>query len=315
MKRFRPQTIFFLVGPTSAGKTAVALKLARALDAEILSCDSIAIYRGMRILSSQPSASAQRNVAHHFIASVPPTKEYDAARYREAAIEKIKAIFAKGKHPLFVGGTGLYMSVVIDGIFPVEAHDEVLRAKLYRQAKKQGSITLYQRLKRIDPAAAKKIHPNDTRRIVRAIEVFVITGKPISRWQQERRGLNDEYQVKIICLDVPREELYARIDARVDAMFRQGLIREVQALLRKKLSKTASSGIGIRELKGYFDGAYGREEATRLIKRNTRHYAKRQLTWFRKDPRITWLHAGDEEPVQRLAKRILTVWKKRCSSR
>ncbi|MCX5709187.1 MAG: tRNA (adenosine(37)-N6)-dimethylallyltransferase MiaA, partial [Candidatus Omnitrophica bacterium] len=201
----------------------------------------------------------------------------------------------------------LYMSVLIDGIFKAEAADSRIRERLYRQAEKNGSANLYKRLNKVDAQAAAKIHPNDTRRIVRALEVFESTGKPISLLQKERKGLSADYDVKIFCLNAKREELYRKIDSRVDKMFESGLVDEVRKLLKIKLSKTSRTALGIREVKGYLDGAYDLEEAKRLLKLNTRHYAKRQLTWFRKDKRIKWIKVSAKDKPNTIRDKI---WKK-----
>ena len=283
------EKIIFLVGPTAVGKTAAAVNLAKKINGEIISCDSMQIYKGMDIITSKPSKLLLKKVPHHLIGVISPIKEYDVSRYRKDALKKIKAIFKKGKVPIFVGGTGLYVAILVNGIFERKTEDLKFRARLYKEAIKRGSKKLHLRLKKIDSAAAAKIHPNDTRRIVRALEVFKTTGKPISLLQKQRSGLAKSYDVRIFCLNMEREKLYQRIDARVDKMFREGLLREVKKLLKLKLSKTARYAIGIQELKAYFDGLYDLEEAKRLIKRNSRHYAKRQLTWFRKDKRIKWI--------------------------
>ena len=299
--------IIFLVGPTAVGKSEIAVYLAKKLGAEIISCDSMQIYKGMDIISSQASLSLRRRVPHHLISTVSPVKEYNVSQFRKEALKKIKSIINKGKIPLFVGGTGLYMTILIDGIFELETKGKGLRERLYKQAEKLGSDYLYERLQKIDPEAAQKIHPNDTKRIVRALEVFESTGKPISILQKQRRGLVHEYDVLFFGLNMERKKLYKRIDARVEKMFRAGLLAEVKRLLKLRLSRTATYAIGIRELKGYFDGLYDLEQAQQLMKRNTRAYAKRQLTWFRKDKRIKWISVQDKEKPASIANRI---WKK-----
>lgn len=301
--------IVFLVGPTAIGKSEVAVCLAKKINAEIISCDSIQIYKGMDIVSSQPSQILQKEVTHHVVGLVAPDKEYNVSRYRSQALKNVKEIIRKGKIPLFVGGTGLYMAILIDGIFKSRPENKVLRRQLYRQAKHYGSCYLHDKLNKIDPVAAAKIHPNDTKRIIRAIEVFKSAGQPISKLQKERKGLADGYLVKAFCLNMQRNDLYKRIDQRVDSMFRQGLMQEVKKLLKHKLSKTASYAIGIRELRDYFKGIYDLAEAKRLIKRNTRWYAKRQLTWFRKDKRINCIEITDKDKPKEIAERI---WKKHC---
>jgi tRNA dimethylallyltransferase len=301
--------IIFLVGPTASGKTRVAVELAKKINAEIISCDSMQIYKGMDIITSKPLVLLRKKIKHHFIGILPPEKEYNVSRYRQQALRKIKEVIKRGKVPLFCGGTGLYVSILVDGIFKVKAQSPALRKKLYQELEKQGKDYLYKKLKRLDRQAAQKIHPNDIKRIIRALEVFEATGKPISGLQKEREGLSKDYAVKIFCLNMDRGALYKRIDSRVDKMFRAGLLREVRRLLKKKLSKTSRYAIGINELKGFIEGKYSLEEAKRLIKRNTRHYAKRQLTWFRKDKRIQWVNIQDNATPVKVAGRL---WKELC---
>ncbi|MCK9594813.1 MAG: tRNA (adenosine(37)-N6)-dimethylallyltransferase MiaA [Candidatus Omnitrophica bacterium] len=280
--------LIFLVGPTAAGKTDLAASLAKKINAEIISCDSMQVYKGMDILTSKPPAGIRKKVPHHLIDVVNPSCEYNVSRYRSQAMKMVCGIVKKGKTPFFVGGSGLYMSVMVDGIFEVKTEDRALRKILYKQAQKYGSRKLYADLLKADPQAAARIHPNDAKRIIRALEVFKVSGKPISRMQAERKGLSGEYDIRIFCLDMPREELDKRIDLRVDRMFRQGLVKEVKKLLKARLSRTAAMAIGIKEVKGYLNGEYGLQEAKTLIKKNTRKYARRQMTWFRKDKRIVW---------------------------
>ena len=285
----------------------MAVALAKKLNAEIISCDSMQIYLKLDILSSKPSVTLRKKVPHHLIDILPPTKEYNVSKYRKDSLKIIKSLIKKGKVPLFVGGTGLYVNALVDGIFNFKSEDETLRLRLYRIAKNKGSTYLHQRLKRVDPEAAEKIHPNDTKRIVRALEVFEVTGKPISHLQKQRHGLEQDYEVKIFCLNMARENLYKRINERVDKMFRQGLVNEVKGLLKLKLSKTASFAIGIRELRGYLEGLYGIDEARQLMQKNTRSYAKRQLTWFRKDKRIKWINIKNKDLPGVIAERICSL--------
>jgi tRNA dimethylallyltransferase len=296
--KMRPLEIIFLTGPTASGKTQVALLLAKKINAEIISCDSMQVYKSMDILTSKPL------LKQHLVSIVSPEKEYNAARFRRDALKKMKEILKRGKVPLFVGGTGLYISVLLDGIFKINTENKAIRERLYKQAEQKGSVYLHRKLKKVDPRAAAKIHPNDTRRIVRALEVFEVTGKPISELQKEREGLFATHRVRIFCLNMERDKLYARIDRRVERMFRQGLMAEVKRLLKMKLSRTARCAIGINELKGYFEGQYDLPEAKRLMQKNTRNYAKRQLTWFRKDKRYEWVEAREKDTPAAVANKI-----------
>lgn len=296
--------IIFLVGPTAIGKTEIGVILAKKNNAEIISCDSMQVYRRMDIITSKPPAALRKKIAHHLFDIVAPAKEYNVSKYRKEALRKIKEVIKKGKVPLLVGGSGLYMSILIDGIFKAKSQNKNIRNRLYEEGRRLGNAYLYNKLKEADPEAARRVHPNDTRRIVRALEVFEVTGQAISKLQKQRKGLADEYDIKIFCFDMERQKLYRRIEARVDKMFKQGLIAEMKKLLKLKLSRTASCAIGVKELKGYFAGRYDLEEAKRLMKRNSRLYAKRQLTWFRKDKRIEWVKISGQEKPERIAGRI-----------
>lgn len=296
--------IIFLVGPTATGKTEIAVALARKINAEIISCDSMQVYKGMDTITSKPPFLLRKRIPHHLISVVSADKEYNVSRYYKEVCRKIKEIQKRSKIPLVVGGSGLYMSILIDGIFQGASANKVVRNRLYRQAVELGGEYLYNRLKKIDPKAALKIHSHDTRRIIRALEVFETTSQPISKLQKKRKGLSEEYEIKVFGLNRQRHKLYQKIEKRVDRMFAEGLVPEIKRLLKLKLSRTAGSAIGLKEIKGYLDGLYGLDEASRLMKRNTRLYAKRQLTWFRKDKRINWIAIGGKEKPLSVANRI-----------
>ncbi len=299
--------IVFLLGPTAIGKSAIAVHLAARINAEIVSCDSMQIYRRMDIVTSQPSRAQKKKIKHHLIGEIDPGREYNVAAYRKMAMDACGKIFAKGKIPLFVGGSGLYYSIIVDGIFPSCPQDKSIRGKLDNDLARKGSGYLFARLARVDPLSAGKIHPNDSRRIIRALEVYLKTGSPISEQQRKRSGLGGEYEMKVFVLDMDRNDLYRNIDRRVDKMFRLGLVKEARSLLGEKLSRTAYQAIGLREMDGYFNGEYDLSEARRLIQRNSRRYAKRQFTWFRKDKRLCWVKVKDDETAAEAAGRI---WKK-----
>ncbi|MDD5725644.1 MAG: tRNA (adenosine(37)-N6)-dimethylallyltransferase MiaA [Candidatus Omnitrophica bacterium] len=310
--------IVFLLGPTGVGKSAAAINLAKKINAGIVSCDSMQVYRKMNIITSKVTPAQAKEVKHYLLNIVDPGKEYNAAQYRRDALAACDKIFRQGKIPLFVGGTGLYYSAVVDGLFPAIPRDRRIRARLEKQAKEKGGSYLFRKLLRIDCDAAGRIHPHDTRRVIRALEVYLKTGRRISELQREREGLGKEYLVAALGLDLERNLLYRRIDERVDAMFERGLVCEVKKLLKDRLSLTARHSIGIPELKGYFAGRYDLQEARRLIKRNSRHYAKRQLTWFRNDGRVRWIEVGDKDSPEKVAARSYRAlrslggeWKKR----
>jgi len=304
MQKQNQKKIIFIVGPTAVGKSQVAAKLAEKINAEVISCDSMQVYQRMDIITSQPAGILRKKIRHHLLSVVSPLKEYNVSRYRRDALLKVKQIIHKGKIPLFTGGTGLYLSILADGIFKMKPVAKSIRQGLYKEAEKHGSIYLHRQLKKIDPQAALKIHPNDTRRIIRALEVFKATGKPISALQKQRSGLADKYDLKIFCLNIARDKLNKRIEQRVEKMFQQGLVKEVKKLLKSKLSKTAGYAIGLREVKGYLEGQYDLDTAKSMMARNTQLYAKRQLTWFRKDKRIKWIEVEDKEKCSVIAERI-----------
>ncbi|MEW5758411.1 MAG: tRNA (adenosine(37)-N6)-dimethylallyltransferase MiaA [Candidatus Omnitrophota bacterium] len=280
--------IIFLVGPTASGKSELAYKLAKKISGEIISLDSMQIYKGMNIVAAYPKKEYLKKVKHHLIGQISPTKEFSVAEYRKKALALIEKILKKNKTPIFVGGTGLYMTIMLDGIFEGVKENPEIRARLYKEAEKFGSQKLYDKLAKLDPEAAEKIHPNDLRRIVRALEVCLSQDKKFSELKEKRSGIWGKYDIKIFGLNLNREELYNKINKRVNKMIKQGLVKEVKKLLKLKLSKTAQFAIGIREIKDYLDGKITLEQAKEEMAKNTRRYAKRQMTWFNKDKRIEW---------------------------
>jgi tRNA dimethylallyltransferase len=299
--------VVFLVGPTGIGKSAVALSLAKKINAEIVSCDSMQVYRGMNIVTSKVNTKQRKKVKHHLLSVIDPGQEYDVAKYRSQVLKVFDKLFLKNKIPLVVGGTGLYYSIIIDGLFPAVCEDKLIRKKLSRQLKLKGSKFLYKRLVKVDLQASKKIHANDSRRIIRALEVYLKTGKPISQLQKNRIGLSQDYKIKVFGLNTDRNFLYKKIDQRVKNMFALGLIKEVKLLLKHKLSKTAICAIGIGELKKYFLKKCSLEDVKKSMQQYSRNYAKRQLTWFRKDKRIDWINIKPRETPAQVAQKI---WKK-----
>jgi tRNA dimethylallyltransferase len=285
----------YLVGPTAVGKTAAALALAGRFPLEIaerpalevVSADSMQVYRGLDILSAKPSPDERARVPHHLVDVLDVTEPFSAAEFKRLADAAITDVRGRGKLPLVVGGTGLYIKSLADGIFDGPEASSEIRSRLLAEAETIGVEGLHTRLARLDPKAAARIAHNDLRRIVRALEVHKATGRPISaqqtEWQQPTRCL-------MLGLRMPRATLYRRIDERVEAMFDAGVVEEVERLFQAGIerSPTAMQAIGVAEIIGALRGERTLDEAKRLIKRNTRRYAKRQLTWFRKDSRIRW---------------------------
>ncbi len=294
------QPLIVILGPTAIGKTEVGILLAERMGGEIISADSSAVYRGLDIGSAKPTREEQRRVRFHLIDVADPGEVFTAAKFRELARQAIAEIQARGKRVLIVGGTGLYVRVLLHGfsLAPPPADPDV-RARWKAEVERVGAPALHEQLKQIDPIAAERIHPNDAVRITRAFEVYEMTGVPISHWQQHAET---ELPALKIGLTLPREMLYQRIDQRVDAMIQQGMLQEVQLLLQKGYNsdQPALKGLGYRHLFRYIQGHIDWDEAVRLWKRDTRRFAKRQITWFRKEPGIHWIDAsqGSESTTQ-----------------
>lgn len=298
--------ILVLLGPTGVGKTEASLWVADALDTDIISADSMQIYRFMDIGTAKPSKEQLKRVRHHMISVVEPTAPFNTGRYIEAVIPIIDTLHSQGRIPLVVGGTGLYIKSMTRGLFVAPEADPGLREELLTlEREKPGS--LYERLWEVDPVAAEMITPADTRRIVRAIEVYMKSDRPISELQKMRtRPL--PYTFLKIGLTRDRKELYAMIEARVDEMFAEGLIEEVRSLLARAPCQTAMQAIGYKEVAQYLSGETGIEEVLQSVKRASKRYAKRQYTWFRKEPGITWLDITGIRDGREIGKMILSAY-------
>jgi tRNA dimethylallyltransferase len=284
--------VVVILGPTAVGKTAVGLRVAEQIGGEIISADSAAVYRGMDIGTAKPTAEERARVRFHLIDVADPDEPFTAAKFRELALEAIRDIQARGKRVLIVGGTGLYLRVLLHGFsLAPPPRDPTIRKRLQQEAREQGLPALYARLQQVDPQAAARIHPNDAVRIIRALEVYEMTGKPVSEWQHRAER---ELPARKFGLTMPRPLLYQRINARVDQMMAQGFLQEVQNLLSKGYNRDlpALKGLGYRHLIAYLMGERGLEEAVALWKRDTRRFAKRQMTWFRREPGVHWLDAS-----------------------
>ncbi len=280
-----------IVGPTAVGKTKIAIQLAQHLGAEIVSLDSRQIYRGMDIGTAKPTPDQQRAVPHHLIDCVDVDHPFSVAEYQQLADAAITKIRGGGNQTMAVGGAGLYFRGIIDGLFDGPGADVELRAKLQREADEHGNTFLHERLRRCDPEAANRVHPNNLVRVIRALEVYELTGKPISVLQRQWKTNEPRYPFRAFGLNMPREVLYQRIEERVDRMVEAGLIKEVKGLLDQGYpwNCIAMQSFGYKELIDHLDGRRTLGEAIALLKQNTRRFAKRQLTWFRNDPRIEWL--------------------------
>jgi tRNA dimethylallyltransferase len=298
----RPQMIV-LVGPTAVGKTETALHLAAVLPLEIINADSMQVYRYMDIGTAKPSATERALVPHHLLDLVDPDEDFDAYRYRDLGRGTVAEVWRHRRTAVVVGGTGLYVKALVHGLFPGAPRSAEIRARLRSEGETMGPIHLFHRLAAVDPTTAERIHHRDLVRIIRALEVWECSGRPISAWQREHGFREHPFRVLKIGLSIPRSELYARIDARVQRMMAQGLQEEVAWLLKHGYAPELKSmqSLGYRHLVRYLTGRTGLAEAVATMKRDTRRYAKRQMTWFGRDPEIRWIHPVERERITRLA--------------
>ncbi len=290
-----------ICGPTATGKTDTAVQIAERMRGEIVSADSMLVYRGMNIGTAKPTAAQMCGIPHYLIDIIEPDQEYNAALFQVQARAVIADILRRRKLPLLVGGTGLYIRAVIDNYdFSGIGSNDLFRKELQNEAADHGSAMLHQRLQEIDPGAAAKFHPNDTRRIIRALEVYKLTGKPISTFHKIDRPGRPIYDLLMFGLTSDREKLYQRIEQRVDQMIESGLVEEVQGLLNRGFSTELSSmrGLGYKEVAEYLAGRLPLVQAVDILKRNTRRFAKRQMTWFRRDKRIRWLDPDRDDVAE-----------------
>lgn len=301
-----PPNAWFLTGPTAAGKTGVGIRLAERIDAEIISLDSMALYRGMDIGTAKPTPAERRSAPHHLIDLVEPHEEYSLARYLDTALAVVDEIESRGHKSLFVGGTPLYLKGLLRGIFEGPAADWELRTQLEEEARQQGPDFLHRRLAEVDPAAADRLHPNDTRRLIRALEVYEKTGRPISAWQQQFDHGRPAEACRVFVLDWPTAQLNARIDRRVDEMFAAGLVDEVRTLLAgpQPMSRSAAQALGYREVIQHLQGKQDLQTTIDLIRTHTRQFAKRQRTWFRSLSECRFIPVADPVDPDEIAARI-----------
>lgn len=296
-----------LTGPTGIGKTKLSLDIAEELDAEIISADSMQIYKYMNIGTAKVDSSEASRIPHHLIDIVYPDEEFSVSDFMKKAKSKITDINSRGKLPLLVGGTGLYInSLVYDLNFAKTAYDEEVREKYENLANEYGLDYVHNLLEDIDPERAKKIHENDIKRVIRALEIYELTGKTMSEYNKDFRKENTDYDLTMICLNMDRQELYNHINKRVDKMVEKGLIDEVKKLLDMGYDpeSTALQGIGYKELISYLDGEISLDDSLALIKQKSRNYAKRQLTWFRRDNRFKWVDKDSFDDYESLKNHI-----------
>ncbi len=302
------QKVLVIIGPTAVGKTELSLQIAESLGAEIISADSMQVYRGMDIGTAKATPQEQARVQHHLIDVVNPDQAFNVADYVALAETSLAELKRQLIVPVLTGGTGLYIDALLEGfLFPDSAADPTLRAELEAQAK-SNPARLFSELRKVDPLSAAKIHPNDLRRIIRALEVYQRTGEPISRLQRKAAQQQRPYNPTYIGLTRERQELYARINRRVELMIENGLIQEVKRLLEVYPEQpTALQALGYKEIAHYLRGDLTLAEAIELLQRDTRRYAKRQLSWFRRNKKIHWLNRSqlsDEEVLEK----IMSLW-------
>ena len=289
--------ILGLVGPTASGKSALALAAAKELDGEIICMDSMQVFRGMDIGTAKSSRADREDVPHHMLDIVEPDSSFSVAEYQPLARAAIEEVLSRGRLPVLCGGTGLYLRALSrEMAFGDTPSNVLIRERYLHMAQEEGNQAVQSILAEKDPQTAKKLHPNNLRRVIRALEVLELTGTPISA-QQPQTDADGPYEIRLYALAWPRQELYERINARSDRMLRDGLLREIKSLVEAGVSPEAQSmqGLGYKELLPYLNGETSLEEAMELLCRRTRNYAKRQMTWFTADKRITWLNGKKDQ--------------------
>ena len=310
------QRIVALVGPTAVGKSAIAVELAHAIGAEIVSCDSMQVYRQMDVLSQAPTHAQRVQVQHHLIDCVEPIQSFSVGEFRKIATPIINRILERGKRVLIAGGTGLYLKALTEGLCDAPPADVRIRERLWSECHGIGSAKLYDRLQGVDSVAASRMHPNDARRIIRALEVYALTGKPISSWWMQASAELMPGQITVIGLNRERDTLYQRINERVlHIVYVEGVINEIRQLLRLPLSRTARQVHGLADIEQYLQGKASLKDTVELWQQRVRNYAKRQLIWFRQTPHLQWLDIPDEEHPWETAGRLLDfIRRERVSS-
>ena len=292
----KKKPLIILTGPTAVGKTELSIRLAQAINGEIISADSIQIYKYMDIGSAKVTDDEMDGVKHYLIDELEPTDEFNICVFKDMATAAMEEIYAKGKIPIIAGGTGFYIqSILYDIEFDKEEGDKTYRHMLETKAELEGVSVIHKMLEEIDPKAAEQIHENNLKRVIRALEYYNETGKRISEHNEEQKAKNSPYNYKYFVLNMDRDKLYDRINMRVDIMLENGLVEEVEKLKEMGYDKNLVSmqGIGYKEIRQFVDGELSYEDAVDLLKKNTRNFAKRQLTWFRREPEVTWINHED----------------------
>lgn len=296
-----------IVGPTAVGKSQIAIHVAKRLGTDVLTADSRQVYRGMDIGTDKPSLQERQGVPHCLIDLVEPDQPFNTGEFRRQAVAEIARLHREGKVPLLVGGTGLYVRTLLHGLCEGPPADWAYRGQLEREADEQGADWLYRRLVSVDPESARRLHPHDRVKIIRALEVHHLLGRPLSEAQKRHAFAEAPYAPLLLGLTREREALYRRIDDRVGLELAKGLVEETRRLMDKGYGRRLGSmkGLGYKQIGGYLAGDYDYDEAVRRLKRDTRHFAKRQMTWFRKEPGIRWMTIEDGEPAAQTAERVV----------
>lgn len=303
--RHRPLVV--LLGPTAVGKSRVALLVAKHFDTEVLTADSRQVYRGMDIGTDKPTAEERQDVPHRLIDVVDPGETFNAGWYRRVAMGEIERLYGAGRLPFVVGGTGLYLRTLVRGLCPAPQADPLVRADLKKLRDERGRTGLYAELMRVDPETAARLHPNDESKVMRAVEVYRLSGRPLSTVQAEHGFDETPFCALLIGLERQRETLYRRIEERIDWQLTHGMVEETRSLLGQGYGRElgAMKGLGYRQVAAYLAEECDYAEMVRLFKRDTRHFAKRQMTWFRREAGVTWLSIDDSEPCERTAERVI----------
>jgi tRNA dimethylallyltransferase len=296
-----------LLGPTAVGKSRIAIQVAKHLDTEVLAADSRQVYRGMDIGTDKPTAKERQEVPHRLIDVVDPGEPFNAGWYRRVATIEIERLYHAGRLPFVVGGTGLYIRTLVRGLCPAPQANPQVRADLKKLTDERGRDGLYAELMRVDPKTAARLHPNDASKIMRAVEVYRLSGRPLSAVQAEHGFHETSFSTLLIGLERPKETLYRRIEERIDWQLAHGMVEETRSLLGRGYGRELGSmkGLGYRQIGAYLENECEYADMVRQFKRDTRRFAKRQMTWFRSEPGVTWLSIEDHEPSERTAERVL----------
>ena len=304
-----------LTGPTAVGKTKLSLALAKAVKGSVISADSMQVYRGLDIGSAKIRPEEMEGIPHYLIDVLEPEEEFHVARFQEMAREAMEEIWSRGRIPIITGGTGFYIQALLKNVdFSESSGESPLRTELERLGEEKGNEYLYRLLKERDPQAAEAIHPHNRKRVIRALEFCMETGLLMSEHNRREKQRSSPYCYAYYVLNDHREELYRRIDRRVEEMIRQGLVEEVRGLAARGLTEenTSMKGLGYKELFPYLRGEISLEEAVRIIQRDTRHFAKRQLTWFRREPDVIWIQKPDfDYDEEKILDYILSIWQEK----